>query len=76
VGREVEAITLHTPAEMDARERTAALTENFLPMELEGRLEANRLVRLWVTGLNAEGTLEAIQTEESGIRRTLGGNPT
>jgi hypothetical protein len=45
-------------------------------MELEGRLEANRLVRLWVTGLNAEGTLEAIQTEESGIRRTLGGNPT
>jgi threonylcarbamoyladenosine tRNA methylthiotransferase MtaB len=59
VGRELEAITLHTPAEMEARGRSAALTENFLPVELEGRLEANRLVRVRVTGLNAEGTLEA-----------------
>ena len=65
MGRELEAITLHTPAEMDARARTAALTENFLPVELEGRLEANRLVRLRVTGLNAEGTLEAIQTRRA-----------
>jgi threonylcarbamoyladenosine tRNA methylthiotransferase MtaB len=59
VGRELEAITLQTPAEMKARARTAALTENFLPVELEGRLAANRLVRLRVTGLNDEGTLEA-----------------
>jgi threonylcarbamoyladenosine tRNA methylthiotransferase MtaB len=59
VGRELEAITLHTPGEMEARGRSAALTENFLPVELEGRLEANRLVRVRVTGLNAEGTLEA-----------------
>jgi threonylcarbamoyladenosine tRNA methylthiotransferase MtaB len=59
VGRELEAITLHTPGEMEARGRSAALTENFLPMELEGRLEANRLVRVRVTGLNAEGALEA-----------------
>jgi threonylcarbamoyladenosine tRNA methylthiotransferase MtaB len=59
VGRELEAITLHTPAEMDARARTAALTGNFLAVELEGRLAANRLVRLRVTGLNGEGTLEA-----------------
>src|ERR1035437_1384354 len=59
VGRELEAITLHTPREMEARGRSSALTENFLPMELEGRLEANRLVRVTVTGLNAEGALEA-----------------
>jgi threonylcarbamoyladenosine tRNA methylthiotransferase MtaB len=59
MGRELEAITLHTPAEMKARARTAALTENFLPVELEGHLPANRLVRLWVNGLNDEGTLEA-----------------
>jgi threonylcarbamoyladenosine tRNA methylthiotransferase MtaB len=59
VGRELEAITLHTPAELAARGRTAALTENFLPIELEGRLEANRLVRVRVTGLNAEATLQA-----------------
>jgi threonylcarbamoyladenosine tRNA methylthiotransferase MtaB len=59
-GRALEAITLHTPAELDARGRTAALTENFLPVELEGRLEANRLVRVRVAALNAEATLDAI----------------
>jgi threonylcarbamoyladenosine tRNA methylthiotransferase MtaB len=59
VGRELEAISLHTPGEMEARGRSAALTENFLPVELEGWLEANRLVRVRVTALNAEGVLEA-----------------
>ena len=63
VGRELEAITLHTPAEMEARGRSAALTGNFLPVEVEGRLEANRLVRVRVTGLNAEGALEAALAE-------------
>jgi threonylcarbamoyladenosine tRNA methylthiotransferase MtaB len=62
--RVLEAITLHTPAEMEARGRTAALTENFLPVEIGARLEANRLVRLRVIGMNAEGTLEA---EEAGL---------
>jgi len=67
VGRELEAITLHTPAELDAASRTAALTENFIPVELEGRLEPNRLVRVWVNGMNAEGALEALPagTEEA-----------
>ena len=65
VGRELEAITLHTPTEMEARGRTAALTENFLPLEMEGRLGANLLVRARVTGLNAEGLLEAtLETAE------------
>ena len=67
IGRELEAITLHTPAEVGARDRTAALTENFLPVELEGRLEANRLVRVRVTGLNAEAMLEGVgKKPESG----------
>jgi len=57
-GRELEAITLHTPAEVEARGRTAALTENFLPIEVKGRLEANRLARVRVTGLTAEGVLQ------------------
>jgi threonylcarbamoyladenosine tRNA methylthiotransferase MtaB len=64
VGRELEAITLHTPEELEARGWSAALTENFLPVELEGRLEANRLVRVWVTGMNAEGALEAQANEK------------
>ncbi|MGD0902380.1 MAG: radical SAM protein [Terracidiphilus sp.] len=68
VGRELEAITLRTPAEMTARGRTAALTENFLPVELEGRLDSNRLVRLRVTGLTAEGTLKAVLEPAEGIQ--------
>ncbi len=58
VGRELEAITLHSPPEFASRARTAALTENFLPVELEGQYTANRLLRVRVTGLNAEGALE------------------
>jgi threonylcarbamoyladenosine tRNA methylthiotransferase MtaB len=60
VGRELEAITLHTPAAMEQRGRTLALTENFLSVAIEGHLPANQLVRVRVTGLNAETTLEAI----------------
>jgi threonylcarbamoyladenosine tRNA methylthiotransferase MtaB len=57
VGTQLEAITLHTPAELAARGRTAALTENFLPVELRGNLPANQLVRVQVTGAaaNPEG---------------------
>jgi threonylcarbamoyladenosine tRNA methylthiotransferase MtaB len=59
VGRELEAITLNTPAALSVQGRTAALTENFLSLEIEGCAAANRLVRVRVTGLNAESTLEA-----------------
>jgi threonylcarbamoyladenosine tRNA methylthiotransferase MtaB len=59
IGREVEAITLHTPEELAQRGRTAALTENFLPVEIAGQLPANRMVRVRVTALNADGALEA-----------------
>jgi threonylcarbamoyladenosine tRNA methylthiotransferase MtaB len=65
IGRELEAITLHTPAEMEAHGRSAALSENFLPVELEGRLEANWLVRARVTGLSAGGALEAEAGEKT-----------
>jgi threonylcarbamoyladenosine tRNA methylthiotransferase MtaB len=63
VGRELGAITLHTPAELAGRDCTAALTENFLPVEIESRLPANRLVHLKVSGLNAQGALEAALAE-------------
>jgi threonylcarbamoyladenosine tRNA methylthiotransferase MtaB len=58
VGRELEAITLHTPAALARRGCTTALTENFLPVELEGRFAANQLLRVRVKGLNADGALE------------------
>jgi len=65
VGRELEAITLHTPAELAGRGRTAALTENFLPVELEGRQPANELVRVRVNGLNGDGALAGIANAEA-----------
>jgi threonylcarbamoyladenosine tRNA methylthiotransferase MtaB len=62
IGRELEAITLHTPEELNSAGRTVALTENFLPVELDGKLAANRLVRVRVTGLSAGGTLRASES--------------
>ncbi len=59
VGRELEVITLHTPAALARRGSTAALTENFLPVEVEGSFAANQLVRVRVTGLNAESAMMA-----------------
>ena len=58
LGRELEAITLHSPAGTSS---TAALSENFLPLELDGSLAANRLVRVRVTGMNSEGSLRAVR---------------
>ena len=58
VGREVECITLHTPEPERRNGRCAALTENFLPIWLEGAMEANRFIRARVTGMRADGELE------------------
>ena len=64
IGRELEAITLHMAAELHSAGRTAALTENFLPVEIEGKLAANRMVRLRVTGMKKDGGLSAILDRE------------
>ena len=69
VGRELEAITLHTPPDLAAQGRTAALTENFLPVELAGRHAANRLLRARLTGVNAEGALEGRAALDPPARR-------
>jgi threonylcarbamoyladenosine tRNA methylthiotransferase MtaB len=61
VGQELEAITLHTPVPLAELDRTSALTENFLPVEITGRLPANRLLRIRAAGLNPEGALIAHQ---------------
>jgi len=59
VGRELEAITLHSPQEPECSGRTSALTENFLPVEIEGPLPANHLVRLRIFAVDTDGTLQA-----------------
>jgi threonylcarbamoyladenosine tRNA methylthiotransferase MtaB len=58
IDSDLSAITLHTPETLAVQGRTAALTENFIPVELDGRLPANQLVRVRVTRLKAEGALE------------------
>jgi threonylcarbamoyladenosine tRNA methylthiotransferase MtaB len=58
-GQKLEAITLHTPPEMASRGCTTALTENFLPVEIAGRLSANRMVRVRIAELDPELTLLA-----------------
>ncbi len=60
VGRQVEAITLHTPAALAAQGMSSGLTENFLPVRIGGALPANRLVRLRIQALNVDGSLEAL----------------
>jgi threonylcarbamoyladenosine tRNA methylthiotransferase MtaB len=62
IGRALDAITLHTPAAMEARGRTSALTGNFLPVEIDALLPANRLVAIRVIRMNAEGALEGVET--------------
>ena len=59
IGRQLSAITLNTPSALAALERTAALTENYLPVELDTSLPANRLLQVRATAINAEGTLLA-----------------
>jgi threonylcarbamoyladenosine tRNA methylthiotransferase MtaB len=50
VGREVEAITLQT----GGVDRTEALTENYLKVELQGRTDANRWLRVIVDRIEGE----------------------
>ena len=65
VGRTIGAITLHTPAALAAKGRTAALTENFLPVEVAaapgnmGPVAANHLLNVRIRAIKADGTLEA-----------------
>ena len=59
ITRELDALTLHTPPAFASSNRTSALTENFLPVALDASLPANRLVRIRVTSLKADGVLHA-----------------
>lgn len=59
VGRTLPAITLHTPPALAALGRTAALTANFLPVELAATLPANQLLTVHITGLEAGDALVA-----------------
>ncbi len=59
LGTALPALTLHTPPELAARGRTAALTENFLPVELDTQLPSNQPVVIRAHALTPEGALFA-----------------
>jgi threonylcarbamoyladenosine tRNA methylthiotransferase MtaB len=59
IGSELGAITLHSPSALASTNRTVALTENFLPIELAASLSANQLIRVRVTGIATDNTLLA-----------------
>jgi threonylcarbamoyladenosine tRNA methylthiotransferase MtaB len=59
IGRTLPAITLNTPPSLAALGRTSALTENFLPVQLEGRFPANLLLTVRATRLDAANGLVA-----------------
>jgi len=58
VGRNLEAITLHTTEGDRARGRTAALTENFLPVEIDAILPAKELIPVRIAGMSADLALQ------------------
>ena len=68
VGRDLAAITLHAPAKTSAFGRTAALTENFLPAEINTELPANQLVRIRISGINPDLTLQSAPAEKHADR--------
>ena len=57
IGRELPAITLRTPATLARQNRTAALTDNFLSVQLYGRHPANQLTGIRITALDSDGQL-------------------
>ena len=57
VGRTLPSITLHTPNALVLQGRTSALTDNYIPVEIEGVLPANQLVDVDLTDLNQAGVL-------------------
>ncbi len=71
IGRELDAITLHTPQAQARAGRTSALSENFLPVEIATSMPANRLVRVRVTGIGAETVLLATEAARAATAPAL-----
>ena len=57
IGQSLPVITLHTPPELASHGHTSALTDNYLPVELDANLPSNQLIDVRVTGINADGAL-------------------
>jgi threonylcarbamoyladenosine tRNA methylthiotransferase MtaB len=69
LGCSLPAITLHTRPAVGSANRTDALTENFIPVVLEGSLPPNQLIRIRAKSLTPQGELVGeIELENRGGR--------
>jgi len=59
IGSALPALTLHTPPALAALGRTVALTQNFLPVEIDAPLPANQPVTICAHRLGPDNTLLA-----------------
>ncbi|HVN92357.1 MAG TPA: MiaB/RimO family radical SAM methylthiotransferase [Terracidiphilus sp.] len=60
IGRNLAAITLRTPEETALAGRTSVLSENFLPIDVDGRFPANELLDVRVTGVARDGSMSGV----------------
>ena len=64
VGQVLDCVTLNTPDALRARGSCAALSENFLPVELQqAGVRPNQMICVRITDLAADGTLIGAQAE-------------
>jgi threonylcarbamoyladenosine tRNA methylthiotransferase MtaB len=61
IGHNLAVITLHTPHSLASRGLTAALSENFLPINLGGQFPSNQLLQVRITAFGSDGQLTALQ---------------
>ena len=61
VGQSLDAITLASGAELTQRGKTNAISENFLPLEINGHFPANQMLRVRVECVDADGTLQGTE---------------
>jgi threonylcarbamoyladenosine tRNA methylthiotransferase MtaB len=71
VGRTLPAITLQTQQSVSAKGHTSALTDNYIPVEIEESLPANQLVHLTMTRVEdsayVRARLRTFATRPSGL---------
>jgi threonylcarbamoyladenosine tRNA methylthiotransferase MtaB len=60
IGRELECISLRTLDAIAAQNQTSALTDNYLPLVINGRFAANQLVTSRIEGMDPDGTLRGV----------------
>ena len=66
VGHSLAAITLRTPDGLASQGRTSALTDNYVPVELDQVLPANILIEVDVMAIDPDGILRARTNSRAG----------